>query len=523
MKHTAKQTSRPSLPSRRPSILRLLPLALAGLVAATAQADVITNTYNIGPSGTGEYYEGPWSGNPGTTCLTNWFTAGTLPTYSMLRSIEIDATLESSPWGDWASDFIVLVAPDTSGFDTGTGGTLEITAYWNESWGSPLYFGWTNGSAEAVSTVNAKFVFGVNFPAPIDLSTNGVFLGDGTFEYGGYWSGTLTITYEVPGTANDIVTFALPGQPTITLPDTNIVLQVPMSTDVTSLAPTYTVSPLASNWPPSGASLDFSTPRTYSITASNGATKTYLVTVTRVLGQVNVANPSFETPAIGGWWLPVPPHASWSFSPGTGIATPDDQMFYPPGIPVPDGNQAGYMTGEGASISNSVFIGDPGDYKVHFHAIGRTHWASGFTPADLNVLIDGTNVLYLTNTLISATSWGSYTSAVFTATAGAHTLAFMNGVLAPGQDGSVIDAVAINYACPYPPTITGITGPVAGEFTIHGTTVIAGDLVTWKTTSLATTPITWQRIQTNAVPGGAFSIPVSQGTDARAFFRLMSQ
>jgi fibronectin-binding autotransporter adhesin len=72
------------------------------------------------------------------------------------------------------------------------------------------------------------------------------------------------------------------------------------------------------------------------------------------------------------------------------------------------------------------------------------------------------------------------------------------------------------------PTITGFTGPVAGAFTIRGSTDIAGALVTKKTTSLAA-PIGWQSIQTNAVPGGPFSFTVPQGADTRAFYRLMGQ
>ena len=72
------------------------------------------------------------------------------------------------------------------------------------------------------------------------------------------------------------------------------------------------------------------------------------------------------------------------------------------------------------------------------------------------------------------------------------------------------------------PTVSGITGPVAAQFTILGSSDIAGNVVTEMTTDL-TTPITWVPIQTNAVSAGAFSIEIPQGSDQSAFYRLMGQ
>ena len=88
-------------------------------------------------------------------------------------------------------------------------------------------------------------------------------------------------------------------------------------------------------------------------------------------------------------------------------------------------------------------------------------------------------------------------------------------------DSDSIDTVAINFVGA-PPTVTGITGPVAGQFTIHGSTGIAGNVVTMMTTNLAPI-VVWTPIQTNAVPGGTFSISVPQGTAPHAFYRLMEQ
>ena len=57
-------------------------------------------------------------------------------------------------------------------------------------------------------------------------------------------------------------------------------MSVPVGTDVTSLAPTYTVSASATGAPPSGTTRDFTNPLTYTVTAQDGTTqKTYTVTV----------------------------------------------------------------------------------------------------------------------------------------------------------------------------------------------------------------------------------------------------
>ena len=61
---------------------------------------------------------------------------------------------------------------------------------------------------------------------------------------------------------------------------TNIAWTVPYGTSVTSLAPTYTVSPLATGSPVSGTSRSFTSPQTYTVTAEDNSTQDYSVTVT---------------------------------------------------------------------------------------------------------------------------------------------------------------------------------------------------------------------------------------------------
>lgn len=86
----------------------------------------------------------------------------------------------------------------------------------------------------------------------------------------------------VLGTAKDILSFDFDYLGKASISGTNIIKNVPAFTDVTALSPTYTISLGSSgdpNFSPSGAQRDFTTPKTYTIKAQDGSTKTYTVTV----------------------------------------------------------------------------------------------------------------------------------------------------------------------------------------------------------------------------------------------------
>ncbi|MBC2726042.1 CFI-box-CTERM domain-containing protein, partial [Desulfosporosinus sp.] len=67
---------------------------------------------------------------------------------------------------------------------------------------------------------------------------------------------------------------------TATIAGTNITATVPAGTSVTALVPTIAVSAKATVSPASGEAQDFTNPLTYTVTAENGTTKEYTVTVT---------------------------------------------------------------------------------------------------------------------------------------------------------------------------------------------------------------------------------------------------
>ena len=164
----------PSIINSISPALKYLALVLgvsAAFVAASARAATTTTSYNLGASGNGTFFAGD--------SATPWIAQGDLPVGSFLRAVSINATLEDNPGGSWASDLNVLVD-----------GVLQI----GSDGGS---IDWGNGQDGNVgATVIDTKTSGVDFPDTIDLNTAGLFLrntwGDAT------WSGSVTVTYDVP-------------------------------------------------------------------------------------------------------------------------------------------------------------------------------------------------------------------------------------------------------------------------------------------------------------------------------------
>ena len=96
-----------------------------------------------------------------------------------------------------------------------------------------------------------------------------------------FFSGTGVVR-PPPSSLADMLTFSFGALGSAAIVGTNINMLVPGGTDVTHLAPTYTVSPGATGSPVSGTTENFTAPVTYTVTAENGiTTQKYLVTVTQ--------------------------------------------------------------------------------------------------------------------------------------------------------------------------------------------------------------------------------------------------
>ena len=187
---------------------------------------------------------------------------------------------------------------------TCTGSVYDVLAYWNTNNCGTNAALWTNSAYLGARTnlVSANLSCAVS-----ELSTNTqyFFTFRATNTADDLWA-TNVLSFG-PSAGKDILTFGVPALPqTVAIVGTNINWTVPYSSALTSLAPTYTVSPFAVGAPLSGTDRDFTYPQTYSVTAQNGSTKAYLVTATNapVSSAKNILTFVFPTftnvPAIVG-------------------------------------------------------------------------------------------------------------------------------------------------------------------------------------------------------------------------------
>ncbi len=123
------------------------------------------------------------------------------------------------------------------------------------------------------ATVNPASGVLRNFSGPVNYTV--------TAEDGSTQAYTVTAVVEIAKSSeNSITSFMLAGQAgTINETNRTITVNLPAGTGTTSLAPTFIVSAKATANPPSGASKDFTNPVVYTVTAENGNSRTYQVTV----------------------------------------------------------------------------------------------------------------------------------------------------------------------------------------------------------------------------------------------------
>jgi hypothetical protein len=106
---------------------------------------------------------------------------------------------------------------------------------------------------------------------------------------------SIVITEAVAtSSACDMLTFG----PGAVITGTAIAWTLPYGTDVTTLAPTYVISALATCSPASGAPVDFTSPVIYTVTAEDHSNKAYTVTVTVTPGNSEKDLLSFGPGAI---------------------------------------------------------------------------------------------------------------------------------------------------------------------------------------------------------------------------------
>ena len=122
---------------------------------------------------------------------------------------------------------------------------------------------WTEGKTHVLLTglvPNANGTLNVEAKSTGELTLNGLQIVDATPQ-------------------NDIASFTFPTFGNATISGTNINITMPYGTNVTSLAPTYTLSYGATCTKASGSSQNFTSPVHYLVSASDGSVKDYTVTI----------------------------------------------------------------------------------------------------------------------------------------------------------------------------------------------------------------------------------------------------
>jgi hypothetical protein len=151
------------------------------------------------------------------------------------------------------------------------------------------------------AAVSPATAVAADFTAPVVYT---VTAQDGTTQT---W--TVTVTVTAGSSAKDILTFNFDGLTPAVVGTVNatahtVALTVPFGTNVTALVPTITVSALAAVSPATAVAQDFTAPVVYTVTAQDGTTQTWTVTVTVTAGSsakdILTFNFNGLTPAVVG-------------------------------------------------------------------------------------------------------------------------------------------------------------------------------------------------------------------------------
>ena len=154
---------------------------------------------------------------------------------------------------------------------------------------------------------------------------------------------------------------------------------------------------------------------------------------------VALQNGSFEGPLAtsnGQPWLQTPEGSQWNFVGASGLAQNGSPWY---SSSTPAGNQAAYF--ENIASATQTLIGvEGGNYQLSLDAIaGKT---SQYVANPIQVLLDGKLILTLLASQLSGTTWGTFTSPVFSLTAGNHTLTLQTlGVSGSGTSIGAVSAI----------------------------------------------------------------------------------
>jgi hypothetical protein len=170
---------------------------------------------------------------------------------------------------------------------------------------------------------------------------------------------------------------------------------------------------------------------------SAGGDNTAFIDSVVPINQSPIADAGFEQVQVGAGQFKYRPTGSpWTFSGGAGIAA-NNSGFTAGNPSAPQGTQVAFLQG-GGSISQTTGNWVAGSYVVTFDAAQRANYQA--SQQDFQVLVDGVVVGTFTP---SGASYGTYTTAVFTVTAGSHTITFQGLDSAGGDNTAFVDSIII--------------------------------------------------------------------------------
>ena len=173
-----------------------------------------------------------------------------------------------------------ITSESSATFTVGTAGTFAVAAT-----GSPTAFISVSGTlpdgvtftdnGDGTATIAGTPAAGTAGSYSLSITATNGATPDATQNF------TLTVAVDTSSAAKAITAFRIDGvNGVIDEAGHTIAVTLPYGTDVTSLTPTVTVSANATVSPLSGAAQNFTAPVTYTVTAGNGSTQEYSVTVT---------------------------------------------------------------------------------------------------------------------------------------------------------------------------------------------------------------------------------------------------
>ena len=166
-------------------------------VTVTLLPLIVTNTYNLGTRAS------PTTIQSGIGGLLPWITKGNLPTGSILRSVSVNAILESVAGGatdDWASDLCAYIDPSPEA--PGTAALLQVGGYGTIGTVALALTdgngtGWANGQNAAIGTVVNDTITAADWSSLGDIDLGTVQLSVGNDYSQAAFSGTITVEYYV--------------------------------------------------------------------------------------------------------------------------------------------------------------------------------------------------------------------------------------------------------------------------------------------------------------------------------------